>query len=123
MTETQYIYGDDGERKYAILPIENYETLLRMAEDAEDAALVEATRHDRLIPGEVVHRIADGISPVRVWREHRGLSQAELGRRAGFSQVYISRIERGKTPGSFKAHAALARVLEIELDDLAPPEG
>ena len=119
MSETQYICDKAGKRTFAVLPVENYEKLLRLLEDAEDGVLLDAARLERQIPAEIVYRVADGESPIRVWREHRGLSQAELARRAGYTQVYISRIERGKTPGSLKAHAALARVLEVDLDDLA----
>ncbi len=120
MSETRYICDDAGIRQYAVIPIKDYEALLRMSEDAEDVALYDAAQGRRRIPGEIVFRIADGISPVCAWRHHRGLSQAELGRRAGYSQAYISRIEVGRTAGSLKAHAALARVLEVDVDDLAP---
>ncbi len=120
MTETRYICDDAGIRQYAVIPIKDYEALLRSAEDAEDVALYDAAQGRRRIPAEIVYRIADGDSPVRVWRVHRGLSQAELGRRAGYSQVHISRIENGRTPGSLRAHAALALALEVALDDLAP---
>ena len=120
MTETRYICDDAGIRQYAVIPIKDYEALLHIAEDAEDVALYDAAQGRRRIPGEIVFRISDGISPVRVWREHRGLSQAELARRAGYTQVYISQIENGKTAGSLKAHVALARVLEVDVDDLVP---
>ncbi len=39
MTEIRYICNAGGKRQYAIIPIKDYEALLRLAEDAEDIAL------------------------------------------------------------------------------------
>lgn len=44
------------------------------------------------MPGEVVAlMINDRLSPVAAWRRHRGLSQSDLARRAGLSQVWVNR--------------------------------
>ena len=59
-----------------------------------------------------------GEVPVRVWREHRGLSARALATRAGISSAYLSQIETGKKPGSFDAMAKLARALGVEMEDL-----
>ena len=58
------------------------------------------------------------LVPVRVWREHRGLSGRALAARAGISAAYLRQIETGKKPGSFDAMAKLARALDVDMEDL-----
>jgi len=71
-----------------------------------------------LIPSEVTYALLDGANPVRVWREHRGLTQQQLAQTAGISVPYLSQIESGKRVGSTDVLAALARGLARSLDDL-----
>jgi ribosome-binding protein aMBF1 (putative translation factor) len=108
-----------------------YEALVEAAEDAEDRAHLaaqekgerllgtEAVRADAL-PVELVERMLDGESPVRIWREHRGLTLGDLADRAGIAPSYVSEIETGRKPGSVAALTKLAGVLGIDLDDLVP---
>ena len=72
------------------------------------------------VPMAVVQQLAAGTSPIRVWREHRGLSLRALGGKAGISAALLSEIETGKKGGSVHTLAALARVLSVTLDDLVP---
>jgi len=52
-------------------------------------------------------------------RERRGLSQEELGERAGgIDKRVISRYETGKTTPSIESACALADALEVSLDHL-----
>jgi ribosome-binding protein aMBF1 (putative translation factor) len=116
--------AEDGDT--VLLRRTDYEALLRHAEDAADAAQVRAAEarvaagEDEYVPLALTERLAAGASPVRVWREHRGLSARALAGRAGISTAYLSQIETGKKPGSFDAMAKLARALGIDLEDLAP---
>ncbi len=122
-TEPQLVYGPSGDALYALVPVAEYERLKRAAEDIADIkAANEALVGDRadLIPAEVVHRIADGENPVRVWREHRGLKGVELARAAGISPAYLSEIETGKKDGTFRTMTAIGHCLGLPLDDLAP---
>ncbi len=122
-TEPQLVYGPSGDALYALVPVAEYEKLKRAAEDIADIkAANEALVGDRadLIPAEVVHRIADGENPVRVWREHRGLKGVELARAAGISPAYLSEIETGKKDGTFRTMTAIGHCLGLPLDDLAP---
>ncbi len=102
----------------------DYEALLEAIEDAEDAAALReveaklAAGETEEIPIEMAERLLEGASPVRVWREHRGLSQGELARRAGVGVSYLSEIETGRKPGSLDAMAKLARALGAAVDDL-----
>ncbi len=121
--EPQLVYGPSGDALYALVPVGEYERLKRAAEDIVDIkAANEALMGDRadLIPAEVVHRIADGENPVRVWREHRGLKGVELARAAGISPAYLSEIETGKKDGTFRTMTAIGHCLGLPLDDLAP---
>ncbi|MEQ9047738.1 MAG: helix-turn-helix transcriptional regulator [Sneathiellaceae bacterium] len=64
---------------------------------------------------------ADGPrqASVRVWREHRGITQDELARRVGLSKSFLSEIENGKKTGSIKTLRAIAEALGIDLTRLA----
>lgn len=70
------------------------------------------------LPIAMVERLA-AEPAMRVWREHRGLSQRELAATAGVSVSDLNEIEAGKKPGSVKALKALAQALRVELGDLA----
>jgi DNA-binding XRE family transcriptional regulator len=79
----------------------------------------EVARADYL-DDALVNRLLDGESPVRIWREHRGLTLKRLSEEAGVPQGHLSEIETGKKPGSLDAMARIARALAVPLDDLAP---
>jgi len=113
----------EGQPEYAVVP---YETYVRLVADAEmladirdyDAARQSVEEGEELVPAEVVYALLDGGNPIRVWREHRGLSQAELATRAGISASYLSQLESGKRAGTTEVLAALGTVLNLTLDDL-----
>jgi ribosome-binding protein aMBF1 (putative translation factor) len=108
-----------------------YEALREAAEDAEDLAHlavqeererllgVDSVRADAL-PVALVERMLDRESPVRIWREHRGLTIAELALKAALEPGRIEDIETGNTPATADELQALARILAITADDLAP---
>jgi ribosome-binding protein aMBF1 (putative translation factor) len=104
----------------------DYEALVREAEDAADGAQIReaearvAAGEDEYVPIELTRRLMAGAVPVRIWREHRGLSGRALAGRAGISAAYLSQIETGKKPGSFAAMAKLARALGVDMEDLGP---
>jgi ribosome-binding protein aMBF1 (putative translation factor) len=104
----------------------DYEALVRHAEDVADAVQIRAAEarvaagEDEYVPIELTKRLMAGEVPVRVWREHRGLSARAVAARAGISAAYLSQIETGKKPGSFDAMAKLARALGVDMEDLEP---
>jgi len=120
---TVQIIHKDGKPEWAIIP---YETYQRLAEDADmlqdirdyDEAKKAVESGEELVPSEVVYTILDGESPIRVWREYRGLTQLELAGTAGISAPYLSQIESGKRKGSTEVLAAIARALDLALDDI-----
>ena len=70
------------------------------------------------LPAAMVRRMAQGETPVAVWREHWGMSQRVLAERAKLSVSYLCEIETGAKPGSVAALAKLARALGVSVDDL-----
>lgn len=113
----------EGAPEYAVLP---YDTYLRLIEDAEmladiqdyDGAIQAIADGEELIPAEVVDALLDGGQPIRVWREYRGLSQAEVAAKAGISGSYLSQLESGKRDGTTEVLSAIAAVLDVTLDDV-----
>ena len=107
----------------------DWRALIARLEDLEDAAAIaerrayeakvgkEVARRDYLT-GDEVRRILEDESPVKIWREKRGLSQRELGEQAGVSSSYLAEIETGKKPGSAEALRKLSRVLAIPMENL-----
>ena len=90
-----------------------------MAEDvrAFDAAVAAG---EETFPHAVVMRLHAGAHPLRVFREHRGLTQAALAKAAGTDRQYLHQIEAGLCLGSAALLARLARALRIDLDALVP---
>ncbi len=66
------------------------------------------------IPEIVADRLACGESPVRVFREHRGLSETELSQRSGIHLAQIYSIENGRAITSKDALCRLAAALEVD---------
>lgn len=85
---------------------------LRVAREGKEAARAD------FLPAALTRRLIEGESPVRVWREHRGLPQRTLAERAGISASYLNQIERGGKPGSLAAMLRIARALDVRVEDL-----
>lgn len=124
MKENVQIIERDGKPEWAILPYEDYLKLLEEAEmleelrdyDAAKAALEKG--EDELIPGEIVFALIDGENPIKVWREYRGLTQQQLADAAGISKPYLSQIETGKRKGTTNILSAIAKALDVTLDEV-----
>jgi len=113
----------DDKPEWAVIPYEAYRRLVEAAEmlhdiRAYDEAKQAIEKGEELIPSKVTYAILDGANPIRVWREHRGLTQQELAEAAGISVPYLSQIESGKRKGRAKTLAAIARELDLALDDI-----
>jgi len=112
----------NGKHEYAVVPFSLY---LRMVEAMEDREDVEAL--DRFhaeddgfrIPHAIVEReLIGGEHPVKLWREHRGLTLEALAEKAGISKAFLSQIENGKRQGTAKTLKALSVALQVPLDVL-----
>ena len=108
------------------IPRAEYERLCALEEEFADiqAALTVEARiasgEEELIPAQVVDRLIDRESPLRVWREYRALSQSALARASGVNRVQIVDIEAGRNSGSVHTLRKLADALRVAVDDLIP---
>ncbi len=107
-------------QRFALVPVETYERMLDDLDDLDDIKAYDRATAKKLtfVPAETVDRILAGESPVRVWREHRKLTQQQLADRAQLSKPYISQIESKAREPSLDALRRLAGALEVDVDDL-----
>ncbi|MBV9784900.1 MAG: helix-turn-helix transcriptional regulator [Acidisphaera sp.] len=104
-----------------------YEALIAELEDAEDR--IASLEHDLAIANGTApepltiyeaDRIIAGESPVKIWREKRGLTQRALAGIAGISASLLAEIESGAKTGSVETLRKLAHELKVDLDTLVP---
>ena len=125
--KVQFIKTMGGE-ELAILPKKEYERLAGLAADEDVGArrLVSEARaqlaagREILLPKAVVDRLASGENPIRVLREWRGLTQAELVAAVGITQGYLSDLEAGKRKGPVALHQKFAKAFGVPIDLLLP---
>lgn len=112
-------------QKIAMLPMEDYQRLVDIAEDRADLLAAENAQMRResgedYVPAQVVDAIIAGDSPLRAWRKHRHFTLADLGRRVGHSHTYLSNVENGKKAGGLSLWRKLADELNVAIEDIAP---
>ena len=114
-------------RKMAVLPVEDYARLIDIVEDKADAIAAEAAERRRVegeeyLPAEMVDRILNGESALRVWRKHRGFTLDQLAAATGSRKSTLSLIENGKAQGKPALWRALADALSVSADDILPED-
>ena len=103
-----------------------YDRLCAVEEDFADLRAALAVREriesgtEELVPAAVADRLIYGESPLKVWREHRALSQSALARVSGVNRVQIADIEADRATGSVRTLRVLADALQVTVDDLLP---
>ena len=118
------IIEKDGNPEWAVLPFDEYQRLLAAAEMLEDIQLYDEGHRalesgdDELMPSGFANRLIDGESPIRVWRDYRGVTQSELASMAGISSAYLSQLEAGKRVGTAEVLSRIAVSLKVSVDDL-----
>jgi DNA-binding XRE family transcriptional regulator len=128
MKEEIQLIERDGKPEWAVLPYEEYLKLVEQAELLEDIRDFDEIRaaidrgEQELIPAEVVNAILDGKTPIKVWREFRNLTQQQLSDRVGISKPYLSQLETGKRTGTTEVLAAIAKALDVSLEQVAATE-
>jgi len=106
-----------------VVPADIWEQVKEMVEDAEDAAAyAEAVANDDGIryPAPVAYAMAEGVHPVKAWREHKGLTLQALADAAGVSKPFVSQIEGGKRAGTMSTMKKLAAALGVPVGALVP---
>lgn len=124
MNESVQLILREGKPEWAVLPYDMYLQLVEEAEMLQDVRDYDAAKaalesgEEELIPGEVVFALLDGDNPIKVWRNYRGLTQAELAQKAGISVPYLSQIETQKRTGTTDVLLAIAKALNVTLEDV-----
>jgi mRNA interferase RelE/StbE len=73
---------------------------------------------EELISSEFVNRLLNGDNPLKVYRQIRGHTQAQLAKLADVNRTTIGEIEIGRKQGSVATLGRLATALNITIDDL-----
>ncbi len=109
LDDVQFI-PSSGEPQWAVLPYGDYLKLVFLAKQPDIKPV--------LLPEAFAFRVTSGESPIRVWREYRGLSQAALAKAAGISVPYLSQLESQIRSGSKKVLKKIAESLNLRVDAL-----
>ena len=112
-------------KEFAVIPVQDFQRLMDDAEMLADVRAYDAAKgrldrgEDELIPLEITERRLAGESPVRIWRDHRALTQEGLARVSKVSRAMIAAIESGHKTGGIATLKKLATALKVDLENLA----
>ncbi len=110
-----------NEKEYALIPKEDFEDILDVMAYDKAIEAIEKSGSDP-VPSEIIDRLfLSEESPLKIWREFRGLKATELAKISGQDKGYISKLENNRDAlikaGSGKI-SKLAAALNISMDDL-----
>jgi len=94
--------------------------LLEQAEDADAARACDRAKaqpDQEPVPIAVADALLGGENPIRVWRDHRRMTQEQLAAAAGVRRAYVAQLESGRRRGSAMVLARIARALKVDIDD------
>jgi len=74
--------------------------------------------NEETFPASVVHQLLADANPIKIYREHRSLTQAELATAIGSSKAYISQLETGRRNAGKATVRKLAKALNVDVDML-----
>ncbi|MYN19790.1 helix-turn-helix domain-containing protein [Rugamonas sp. FT107W] len=101
----QILNGPDGLPAFAVIPYGDYLNMTRC-------------QPERTVPNEVVGKvIKDGLTPIRAWREHLGLTQAEVASRLGIAQSSYA-VQESSAKLRKSTREKIAVVLGVSLEQL-----
>src|SRR5919108_1015388 len=106
-----------GAAQHAILPWDHFQALMQAAKADESAIPVRKSA----LPAHVRRAIAEGVHPVRAWRDYRNLNQAQLAALVGISRAYLAQIEGGERTGTLDVTARIARALGCLIEQVIAP--
>ena len=113
-----------GNKRYAMIPMDEYEDMMDDLQDMQEIGeILEIHRQIKTgemptYPASVVNALINGVNPVKVYREHKGLTQQELADKIGKSVAMIRKIENGESEASVSTMKAIANVLDTDVDSL-----
>lgn len=106
------------------IPLKDYQRLCRAEGELADLRAYDRAvagldaGEDELVPADYAKRLISGETPLKVWRELRGITQTELARTAKVGRVQIVNMEKGARGGSVATMKKLADALGVAIDDL-----
>ena len=112
-------------KEFAVIPVKDLEKLLEDAEMLADVRAYDAAKarledgEDELIPLEIIERRLKGEAALRIWREHRKLTQERLAKKAKVSRALIAAIETKRKVGSVSTWKKLGAALDVGWEQLA----
>jgi DNA-binding XRE family transcriptional regulator len=105
LTNIHILKDKTGKPEYAIIPY-------------DDFVKIAGPQEKHYVPNEVVGFVfQDGMTPIRAWREHFGLTQATVARRMKITQGAYSQMEKSASPHRATL-AKIAKALKIDIEQL-----
>jgi len=98
------VIEQNGKPAFAVVPYSEFITLVR-PKGTIPHAVVEAN-------------LIGDISLPRAWREHLGLTQKEVAKKAGMTQAALSQLEKTKARPRKATLEKLARALDLTVEQL-----
>ena len=108
----------DGKPAFVVIPIDEWRRIESTLEDRGDAAAVRQFQKSpsETFPDSVLQGILEGAHPIKAFREHRRMTQAQLATKVGTSAVYVSQLERGDRRAGRKLQLKIGAALEVDAD-------
>ena len=112
-------------KEFALIPVRALQKLMEDAEMLADVKAYDAAKarlddgSDELIPLEITERRLHGEPALRIWREHRKLTQEQLAKKARVSRALIAAIETKRKTGSVGTWKKLGAALDVGWELLA----
>src|SRR5271157_3315762 len=112
-------------KEFAVIPVKALQKLMEDAEMLADVQAYDAAKarlevgEDELIPLEITERRLRGEPALRIWREHRELTQEQLAKKAKVSRALIAAIETERKAGSVSTWKKLGAALDVGWEQLA----
>jgi DNA-binding XRE family transcriptional regulator len=111
-------------REFAVIAMKDLRRLMEDAEMLADVRAYDAAKarledgEDELIPLEITERRLRGEAALRIWREHRKLTQERLAKKAKVSRALIAAVETKRRTGSVSTWKKLGAALNVGWDQL-----
>ncbi len=109
--------------KWAVIPYEYYLRLVTEAEMLQDVQDYDEAKQalangEGVVPAEVTFQIIDGDPPLKVWRQYLQWNPAQLAAAVGLSEEELIQLESGRRPASREVLTAVAKALNLTVEDL-----
>ena len=115
------IIMNNGKPEWAVIPYKEYLHLVEIENSLNELTefhIKVKQGEEELIPNEFAMRLIKGENPIRVWREYRHISQADLALEVGISIPYLSQIECNERTPSIDVAKRIAETLKVSVDDI-----